>query len=46
MNQERVLAVFSTVINHFLQWLSATEHSLFCNRMWFFTRFCFPYKYR
>jgi hypothetical protein len=41
MNQERVLAVFSTVINHFLQWLSATEHSLFVIECGFFQDFVF-----
>ena len=41
MNQERVLAVFSTVINHFLQWLSATEHSLFVIECGFLQDFVF-----
>ena len=41
MNQERVLAVFSTVINHFLQWLSLTEHSLFVIECGFLQDFVF-----
>ena len=41
MNQERVLAVFSTVINHFFQWLSATEHSLFVIECGFLQDFVF-----
>ena len=41
MNHECVLSIFSTVINHFLQWLTATEHCLFVIECGFLHDFVF-----